>query len=276
MFWIIQQQCILWKKKTNFSLALSYLFSPNYAINLNIQRSPKFTERSRIPEFPSQMYYLSSHFNVLFNYKLFFLLNPILCCFFLRLFFGEKKEADRHVAPTINRAHLLASSVLTISPSLSPSRNIIFAHNSLALHNKEKKTNFPSRYRWVARATRSDLEEITSWTITLKLKPRYYTLISSLFLCKCSSLCWFLLKHKITRRRLHEVSAFKDIIIMSPKRDFARKEKHEKGKSFLSLLRMNLIAQWIHALAQKKLISFSSRDSKQPPLNEWIEGEGKK
>lgn len=92
-------------------------------------------------------------------------------------FLEKKKEADRHVAPTINRAHLLASSVLTISLSLSPSHNIIFAHNSLAL--KEKKTNFPSRYR-VARATRSDLEEITSWTITLKLKPRYYTLISSL------------------------------------------------------------------------------------------------
>lgn len=181
----------------------------------------------------------------------FFSVEPYSVLLFLKIVFWRKKEADRHVAPTINRAHLLASSVLTISLSLSPSHNIIFAHNSLALHNKEKKTNFPSRYR-VARATRSDLEEITSWAITLKLKPRYYTLISSLFLCKCSSRCWFLLKHKITRRRLHEVSAFKDTIKMSPKRDFARKEKHEKGKSFLRLLRIKLIAQCIHALAQKK------------------------
>lgn len=84
------------------------------------------------------------------------MLYPILCCFFFELIFSEK-EADSHVAPTINRAHLLASSVFTIALSLAltlfarvPGRN----NNSSAALCRWKRKQISPRYR---KKTASDL-----------------------------------------------------------------------------------------------------------------------
>lgn len=96
---------------------------------------------------------------------------------------------------------------------------IISPRNAGAPAHKEKKTNFPSLP--TKKRQQSDLSRNHTITLNVKLKP-HITIV--MLIC-----CYFERESDEMKKKLHTRQRLEDIIIMSPKRDFARKN-YSDGK----------------------------------------------